>query len=262
MPSPSYRTERALIATLVALAGCPKAPPELVAEKSDVRPGVDAGAPLDAAGAQLEDGGLLRLPDWDLDPTDAARDLASRYVVATKRYGEKTRCVSATPSKEKDGQYVVEVRDDLTKCPDGGSALRDVFVVDMKTQRLSIGDPTKHAVLAPWPDGSAPGDAAHEVEAFNRMKDWPTPLLRAFNGMGLSPFRVELYGRGTYAVVALAGWREPILHGAASEKLRPTMKKLCAANEGKPFALLAGTFRGEVLRVRCPSGDSKWEKLD
>ena len=210
--------------------------------------------------ADLDSLPTLREPDVDLDTVDPAADYLGRYVRATRRFGERNgdSCAKVGAWSARGEARVVEAHGDA-RCGTGG--LRDAFVIDLPHDRLALLDGKSGGSLGPWPDGSHPGEGPRPVASIDRIKDWDSKVASLMATMNLSPYRVELLGRGTYRVITLAGWREPIARHAPAEELRPTMKKICAANEGESFGIFAGTERHEILRVRCPSGDTRVEGL-
>jgi hypothetical protein len=199
-----------------------------------------------------------RDPDWDLDQDDPARDYVRRYVAVTKRYGETLDCISLEPSQPSGEKRRVEAKN-APGCPAAGQQ-RDVFVVDVAADRLSVDDRTKRDVLARWPDGSDPEGPANPVRDGSQMKAWQGPLKDAIRMQELVPVRVQAYGRGSYPVVTIAGWHKAVTPSAPPESLRPFAEALCRANEGLPLAFLAGVNRSTLMRVRCPGG-VRWETL-
>lgn len=247
--------------------GCTKAPPEPV---KLVVATPDAGAPdaaevVDAAAApepemRFADGGVMSpgaAMGWDLDPEDPARDYVRRYVKATKRYDDKSDCVVVGKGVDKGGKQSVEVRENPPKCGTANT-VRDVFYVDVVKDRLTVDDPAKRAPLAPWPDGSKPDEKAAPVSVIESIRDWRTPMADTFDTLRLSPIRIQGYGRGTYTVVTLSGWREPLARNASDAKLREAVKKLCTANENHSFAVAAGFNDPVWLRAKCPDASYKW----
>jgi hypothetical protein len=226
-----------------ASGGCSKARNEASAERE--------------APAETQAAPDLRVPDLDLDAKDPAQDYVGRYVRATKRYGDDATCARLDRSKLDAGRRVVPVRG-RARC--GSADLHDEFVVDVAADRLALGPGSNGGPLAAWPDGSAPDAEGHGVQTLVGAKDWASPVVDAMNDLGLSPSRVEVYGRGTYRIVSLAGWTEPVAKDAPREGLRAVGKKLCAAN-GESFALLGGGAPYELARIRCPNGDTEWESL-
>ena len=200
-------------------------------------------------------------PGWDLDRADPARDYVERYVLATRRYGDATPCVSAKRTGSREGKAVVEVQDRERPppgCAAPSTALRDAFVVDVDGDRMSLAS-AKGKSLARWPDGSDPeGPPGATVEA-----DAPPPALRdALLKMKLTPVRTQLYGRGAYPVVTLAGWHDPVVRSATPEALRPFVDATCAATGGLPFGVFAGIDRSTMLRVRCgDAAGGRWDRL-
>lgn len=203
-----------------------------------------------------------REPDFDLDLDDPSRDYVTRYVQATKRYGDKSDCVAYGKSFEKAGRRAVEVRDDpKSRCGGASDALKDTFLVDVGADRMKLDDPKGHAPLAKWPDGSEPDSKPGAVTSFDDLKAFKSPLADELNKMKLTVVRLQMYGRGSYPVVTLAGWRDPIGANAKPDDLKPVMATLCQANGNRPFSVFGGVNRSTTLRVRCPSGDARWDKL-
>ncbi len=209
-----------------------------------------------------------REPDWDLDPDDPWRDYVTRYVRATKRYGDATDCVVIGPAQGSGGKRNVTVRNNPGgSCGDAtpkDDSVRDVFVVDVAGDRLAVDDPGLRAHLERWPEGSDPGGPAKvgvpEVENLLRAK---SPLLDALHDMQLVTVRGQTYGRGTYLVVTLAGWHGPILRTMSASELAPTADRLCKANGQMPLGIFAGVDRSNMLRIRCgPDGAKpRWDRL-
>jgi hypothetical protein len=203
-----------------------------------------------------------REPDWDLDRDDAARDYVRRYALATKRYGTSLACVDIGPSRRLGDRRSVEVKASAG-CADAGGAggVRDVFLVDVAGNRLSVDDPAKRDALARWPDGSDPDAPAGALLNASDMRKWRGPLKDAvFGKQQLVVIRVQMYGRGSYPVITLAGWHGAIVPTATPDELRAFDEDLCRANDGAPLGILAGLDRSHILRIRCP-GPPRWETL-
>ena len=98
-----------------------------------------------------------REPDWDLDPSDPARDYVERYIQATRRYAAERPCVHAQASRVEGGRTLVDTRDSSENGCKGTGAVRDTFAADVEHDRLDLADPARGAPLADWPDGSNPG---------------------------------------------------------------------------------------------------------
>jgi len=293
------RTIRAALASIAAnpmFVGCTcsKVDPEPMPASSSAAPSAAASAPsaerdaealppVVAHSGKLErdpDGGHLkpttprpsedpamlppkpqREPDFDLDPLDPARDYVTRYVRATKRYGDKTECVAYGASFDKGQWRAVEVKDDpKSSCGGSSDALRDTFLVDVGADKMTLDDP-KAKPLANWPDGSDPRGKPSPIPSQEDWKKFASPLVDELVKSKLTVVRVQLYGRGTYPVLTLAGWRDPMGANASPESLLPLTQKLCQASENKPFSVFAGINRSTILRVRCPSGQARWDKL-
>ena len=256
----------AAVAASGMTGACSKAAPEPVARTPDaaavvVAPAPEGGAdaarvPPDVPGAPTHE------PTWDLGTADPAREVVARYVRSTKRYGDTTECALVGPSVEAtEGARRVTVKDDpKSRC--GGAAERDIFVVDVAGDRLRLdaagGD--GGSALAKWPDGSDPGGPPSSVRSMEDTGDWPSALNDVMKGMKLTIVRVQLYGRGTYPVVTLAGWRDPLKLMAAPKELAAVIAKLCRATKGEGLAILGGLNRRDLLRIKCPA-DARWEQL-
>jgi hypothetical protein len=281
-PRASLGTAYSLAATIAlgsgACGACGKAPPEITNEAAAPADGgaTDAPArrpdrhPRDDAGHLIPHGKPppddpdatppqpKREPDWDLDSDDAARDYVHRYAIATQRYGETLDCIDVRPSQTFGDKRRVEVRVS-SGCPDVG-ALRDVFLVDVGGDRLTVDDKSLRAPLALWPDGSdaeGPPGKVLEADDLRKPRDNVTAALRQ---MQLVPIRVQFYGRGSYPVVTLAGWHAAVLPTASEEDLRPTAEALCKATHDMPLAFFGGIDRSRILRIRCPGG-ARWDRL-
>lgn len=210
-----------------------------------------------------------RDPDMDLDPTDPASDYVRRYVSATKRYGDnKLDCIDVEPSKPAGDKRSVEVRNAATcATPAPGQtpgAVRDVFMVDVASDHLSVDDPTKRAPLERWPDGSDPeGPPGPKVREIDDTVHWKAPLNDAVRSQMLVPMRLQAYGRGSYPVVTLAGWYGVVRPGASPDSLRPMATALCAGNAGMPLGLVTAMDRSQILRIRCGKDGptTRWQDL-
>ena len=263
------------VLAVVTLAGCPKTPPEptkptpsatedaavATPAPSTSGSGATATGPADGGGALAADGGdAVAALGWDLDPSDPARDYAIRYATATKRYENLFECVRFGKSVKDGTRSKVEVRESPSPKCKTGTAVRDVFVVDVAKDRLTVDDPQTRAPLAAWPDESKPNEPAGEVYSINAINEWKTPMANAFTLQRLSPIRIQGYGRGTYLVITLSGWHEPLTHEASDAKLKEAMKKLCDANEGHPFAVTSAMELRTWFRANCAAGTYKWDK--
>jgi hypothetical protein len=201
-----------------------------------------------------------RDPDWGLDPADPAKDYVQRYLKATKRYGAKSSCVVTKPSIFADNRSVVETRNDGTGACGAADELRDRFFVSVATDRMSL-DPSVHAPkLQSWPDGSDPEAAAARVMDLQDLRTWKSGLREAFHKLELAPLRVQLYGRGTYPVISIAGWHGPVLRTMSPAELEAPAKALCEANEGDPLGVFASMDRATLLRIMCP-GSARFDSL-
>jgi hypothetical protein len=209
----------------------------------------DGAPPVDAASPPI---GI------DLDGEDPARDYVKRYVFATKQYGDKTDCILLGKSTERDGKRAVEVRE-TPKCGKG-NAVRDVFYVDVAGDRLTVDDPTTRASLQPWPDGSAPDGPPAQITEYMTLREWRAPLGDELAKLKMSPIRVQIYGRVTYPLITVTGWRAPLSHETKDDELRKAGQELCMTTEGRPFALTSATEIWALLRFKCPEGRYTWER--
>lgn len=210
-----------------------------------------------------------RDPDMDLDTNDPSSDYVRRYVAITKRYGDHLECVDVQPSKPAGDKRSVEVRNAAT-CPTplpGGQtpgAVRDVFIVDVAADHLSLDDPSKRDPLQKWPDGSDPeGPPAPKVREIDDTAHWKSTLNDAIRSQLLVPLRVQAYGRGAYPVITLAGWHGVVQPGASPDTLRPVATALCKGNDGLPLGLLTALDRSRILRIRCgkEGASTRWDTL-
>jgi hypothetical protein len=201
-----------------------------------------------------------RDPDWGLDPVDPARDYAARYLKASKRYGAKASCVVTKPSSFADSKSVVETRNDASGMCGKPDELRDRFFVSVATDRLSLDASLHQPKLQTWPDGSDPDAPAAKVMDLQDLRAWKAGLRDAFHKLQLAPLRVQLYGRGTYPVISIAGWHGPVLRAMSPAELADPAKTLCEANEGDPLGVFASMDRATLLRITCP-GSARFETL-
>jgi hypothetical protein len=238
---------------LAAGTGCSKASEPAPSERAGTGPAEagasDTGRPV--AG---------REPEWTFNPDDPAKDYVGRYIKATVRYGPETACILLSPSTFKNGDSVVEVRNPADGSCGKPAELRDRFIANVSTDRLRIDDPEHHAALKAWPDGSTPGTAAAPVAAVPDLHKWKTPLHDAVKAQQLYPLRVQLYGRGTYPVVTLAGWHALFDPKGDLAALKGPAQELCTATNGLPVGFFAEPNRTMLLRVDCPD-NPHWEKL-
>ncbi len=197
-------------------------------------------------------------PDWALDRDDPARDYADRYVRATGRYGAKTACVRAMPSVNAPAGRTVEMKDAPGEgCP-ASSAVRDRFVVSVTEDRLHLdgkGEPLKK-----WPDGSDPEGPSTAPPREDDASTGDGTVKAVLRDAKLTPIRAQWYGRGSYLVVTVAGWHEPVARGAAPEALKALAQKVCAASGGMPVGVFAGFDRTTILRFGCPAV-ARWDAL-
>ena len=243
-----------------------------------LRPSTGSRHPKLVTPTQIPDASLIdplasREPNWGLDPADGARDYVMRYVRATVRYGDKSGCVIASPSTESGIKRRVEVHDDpASRCFAGGGGAakaRDVFLVDPMADRLTLETSRGASPLAKWPDGSDPEGPPGQLQSIDDSKSWTGKLRDALVEAKLSPVRIQLYGRGSYPVITLAGWYAPITRFGPTAPLAELAEKLCAASSNGPIGLFAGFNRQEMLRIHCvgsgpspqdPAGAS-WESF-
>jgi hypothetical protein len=181
-----------------------------------------------------------------------------RYAIGTRRYGETLECADLGPSQPAGDRRRVEVRT-AAGCANAGT-VRDVFLVDVASDRLSVDDRSKRDALARWPDGSDPEGPAGAIRAIDGGRQWTGPLKSAIQSKLLVPIRVQSYGRGTYPVVTIAAWHGDVGPNGPPEALRALATALCSANAGAPMGLFAGVDRTLLLRIRGP-GDYRWDHL-
>jgi hypothetical protein len=271
----------ALVTSIVAAGcgSCGKSPPEPAMANADASPVPssstaqlpfpsrlprdDAGHLMPRTSPPIESDAAVtqrpqRDPDWDLDSDDPARDYVRRYALGTKRYGDNLDCADIGPSQPAGDRRRVEVKT-ASSCP-GAGAVRDVFLVDVAGDRLTVDDRSKRNPLAHWPDGSDPEGQPGATREMVSMRDWKDPLKEAIQRQLLVPIRVQTFGRGTYPVVTLAGWHGAIVPGAGPDALHSLAESLCRATNGAPMGLLAGVDRSLILRVRCPPA-ARWDRL-
>jgi hypothetical protein len=204
-----------------------------------------------------------RDPDWDLDKQDPARDYVRRYVWGVARYGEMSRCVDAQPSEPANGKTVVHVADAVPpRCPPTG--VDETFAVDVAADRLElVHQQVDRPKLAPWLDRSDPyAPPKSPVPEFADPNKWNTPTGKALKEARLVPIRIQMYGRGTYPFVMLAGWPDWFPRTIDQATRDSFAAKLCAGSQGMPLAIAAGLDRSNVLRVRCGATPTAvWEVL-
>jgi len=206
-------------------------------------------APDNAAGTLPT---AMRDPTWNLDPTDPARDYVARYVRATKRYGD-VACVSIGKSTFANDRSTVEARNDTSGACGKAGDLRDRFLVNVATDRMSIDGALHQPALSKWPDGSDPDGPPGKVADVQDLLKWKTPLHDAFHTLLLAPLRMQLYGRGTYPIFSIAGWHGPVMRNMTPAQLEAPARALCDANEGAPLGIFAGFDRSTLLRIDCPA---------
>jgi hypothetical protein len=138
--------------------------------------------------------------------------------------------------------------------------VRDVFLVDLASDHLTVDDKGKREPLARWPDGSDPEGPPGPVNEMGTLRNWRGPLKDALSAQLLVPVRIQSYGRGSYPVVTIAGWHAAITPNASPPRLDTFADAVCKANGGAPMGLFAGLDRSLILRVRCPGG-ARWQRL-
>jgi hypothetical protein len=201
-----------------------------------------------------------RDPEWSFDPADPARDYVTRYVQTVSRYGAQTSCVVVDKSRFDSDKTFVDVRNDPGGSCGPKDELRDTFVVNVSGNRMSLDDAAHHTPLQRWPDGSDPGDPPGHIASVDDLRTWKAPLKKALSELQLVPIRVQLYGRGTYPVISIAGWHDPLKKDTPVEALRPMARTLCDANNAKPLGVFVGLDRVNLLRIDCPD-TPRWDKL-
>jgi hypothetical protein len=204
-----------------------------------------------------------REPDWDLDKRDPARDYVRRYIWGVARYGDMSRCVDAQPSTPANGKAEVHVADAVPpRCPPTG--VDETFAVDVPGDRLElVRKQVDRSKLRPWLDGSDPGAPAKTpVPEFANPNKWNTPTGQAMKEARLVPIRIQMYGRGTYPFVMLAGWPAWFPRTIDQASRDAFAAKICAGSQGMPLAIGAGLDRSNVLRVRCGDAPTAvWDVL-
>jgi hypothetical protein len=244
-------------------ARAPDRPPEVHPHAGPLLKDPDSGHYIPTTPIPSVDPSLIpptpkREPDMDLDADDPARDYVRRYVVGSQRYGDKTKCTLFGKSSVKAGQRVVDVSDDPT-CSGGSTALRDTFLVDVGGDRLALDGAAGHTPLQLWPDGSDPGAPPKPVREVSDMKAWGTALHSVLEQLQLLAIRVQLYGRGTYPVLTLAGWRPQFGKSTPASTLDDDAKKFCEATADAPLSFVAGIDRSTTLRIQCPGAKWRWD---
>ncbi len=280
MTRPILLCSAVALGALAALAGCNRTTPE-VNPVADAPP--DAGPLALASGNPLADlkshlsqkqapppidpkdivPVAKRDPDWDLEPQDPARDYVRRYVWGVSRYGDMSPCVDAQASVPENGKATVRVVDAYPPhCPPTG--VDEIFAVDVSADRLElVHQQSDRPKLAKWFDGSDPlGPAKAPVPEFANPAKWTTPTGDVFKDAQLAVVRIQLYGRGTYPFVMVAGWPQWFPRDSDQATRDAFAVKVCTASKGLPLAVAAGLNRSDVLRIRCgehPTGI--WETL-
>lgn len=242
-----------LVATVVAVA-CGKK-----VEPAPAEPGTAAAGstPTPTSSAKSTSS---RLPEWTFDPEDPARDYVGRYLRATLRYGDDTSCVVLGRSSFRGRESVVEVRNPAEGSCGKAAELRDTFLASVASDHLRLDDPEHRPALKPWPDGSLPDGPAAPVTEVRELHSWKSPIHDVIKKQQLYPVRVQLYGRGTYPVITLAGWHALFDPKGDLSALSSPAADLCAASHGAPMGFLAGLDRKLLLRIDCPDR-VRWENL-
>ncbi len=200
-----------------------------------------------------------REPDWGLAADDPARDYVTRYIRGTKRYGTGG-CVEVKPSTFTKGKDVVETQNDASGACGKAGELRDRFLVSVATDRMSLDESLHQPKLQRWPDGSDPDGPPGAIAELQDLRTWRTSFRDAFRKLELAPIRVQLYGRGTYPVITIAGWHGPLQRTMSPGELEAPARVLCTANEGEPLGIIAGLDRSVLLRISCP-GAGRFDTL-
>lgn len=232
-------------------------------DKKSEPPPVEHAAPSSDAAGQASDprrAPPARLPEWTFDTDDPARDYVGRYLRATMRYGTETACVVLSRSTFRNGENVVDVRNPADGTCGKPTELRDTFLANVSGDRLRIEDEARRPPLRPWPDGSLPGDGPGLLATVQDLRKWQTPVREIIKKEQLYPTRVQLYGRGTYPVVTLAGWHAKFDPKGDIAALKPVAQELCTANAGSPMAFMTGLGNTLLLRIDCPE-NPHWEDL-
>jgi hypothetical protein len=245
-----------LLGSLLATPACGKTSEPTSTDRPAPTPPESAAASSSAGGRPPP----VRTPDWTFDPADPAKDYVGRYLRASMRYGAETSCVLLGKSTFRNGESTVEVRNPADGSCGKPGELRDAFLANVSTDRIRIDDPEHHPPMKAWPDGSMPDAGPGLVVEITDLHGWKTPLHDAIKQQQLYPLRVQLYGRGTYPVITLAGWHALFVPKGDLAALKPAAEALCTANKGAPMGFFAATDRTLMLRVDCP-GDPHWEKL-
>jgi hypothetical protein len=246
---------------LICLAGaCNNKAKEI--DSTDRERTAAAGKPAPPLPGADGGGEAHRRVDWTFDAEDPARDYVGRYLRASLRYGRDTACVLLGKSTFRNGEAVVEVRNPADNTCGAPGALRDTFVADVATDRIKLDDRSHQAPLRPWPDGSAPDGPANEVADVQNLVKWRSPLHDAIKKQQLWPLRIQLFGRGTYPVVSIAGWHGTFDPKGDVEALKSAAHDLCAANDQSPLGFVSGQGGTveQMLRIDCPA-NPHWERL-
>ena len=233
----------------------PAAPSSVSSSAHTKRPPLPAPAESSASVLPM----ASREPDWDLDPKNPAKDYVGRYLRASKRYGEKA-CVVVSAATFTGEKSVVETRNDPSGACGKPGDLRDRFFVTVSPDRMSVDESLHTPKLQAWPDGSDPGSPPARTADIQDLHAWRAVLRDTFHRLELAPLRVQLYGRGTYPIISVAGWHGKIERDMTPGQLEGAAKALCEANDGEPLAIFAGVDRATLLRITCPAG-ARFESL-
>lgn len=245
-----------LVGSLLAATACGRKSEPPSAERSSPTP---SGGPTTSSSGNRRTP-PARPPDWTFDPDDPAKDYVGRYLRATMRYGADTSCVVLAKSSFRNGESVVEVRNPADGSCGKPGELRDAFLANASIDRMRLDDAAHHPALKPWPDGSMPDAAPGPIVSIEDLHGWKTPLREAVKQQQLYPLRVQLYGRGTYPVITLAGWHALFDPKGELPALKPAAQALCTASQGTPMGFLAGIDPTLLLRIDCPDRP-RWENL-
>jgi hypothetical protein len=281
MTRPTLFPRSVVLGALVALAGCnrttPEATPATDAPRDAAPPPVGSGNPLADLKSRLSQKQTpppvdpreivpvaKRDPDWDLETQDPARDYVRRYVWGVSRYGDLSTCVDAQASIPESGKATVRVVDAYPQRCASPTGIDEIFGVDVGADHLElVHQQSDRPKLGKWADGSDPlGPAKTPVPEFANSAKWTTPTGDVFKDARLAVVRIQLYGRGTYPFVMLAGWPDWFPRSSDQAMRDAFAVKVCTASKGLPLAVAAGLNRSDVLRIRCgASPTGVWETL-
>jgi hypothetical protein len=250
------------VAASLAIACGKKAEPvsDVTASAASAPSASGSAKPASAGSASLGGNVPFHEPEWVLDPQDPARDYVSRYITGTNRYGAQTGCVEVQKAVFKGESSAVAVKNDPSGSCGPAGAVRDTFLVNVSGNRMTLDDPTHHDPLQKWPDGSDPDGPPGPVVSVEDLRSSKVPLKQTMKELQLVPLRIQLYGRGTYPVVTLAGWHDPVFLNAQADALRPVVTRLCDATSGRPLGVFAGLDRVNLLRIDCPD-KPRWDRM-